>query len=103
VCPSFVFAVDHAGYGAVGHLSTQVGCPDGIAVAEFAAQRGRADGEWRRLHCSSLGENKAKVILGKLPTRPNRLRKTLVVDSLVPAPDFSPGERAFKPAETLRI
>src|ERR1700678_3296164 len=38
VHPSFVFAIDHAGYGAVGHLRDQAGCPRGIAVTQFAAQ-----------------------------------------------------------------
>ena len=45
VCPSSVFAVDHAGYRTIGHLSGQVGCPRGIAVTQFPAQRTGADGE----------------------------------------------------------
>ena len=45
VFSSFVFAVDHAGYRAIGHLSAQVGCPLGIAVTQFAAQRSWSDGE----------------------------------------------------------
>src|ERR1700678_4227569 len=45
VCPGSVCAVDHAGYGAVGHLSAQVGCPLGVAVTQFAAQRSGSDGE----------------------------------------------------------
>ena len=62
VCPSLVLAVDHAGYGAIGHLCAQVGCPQGIAVTQFAPQSHRADGKWSSLHSSSIGENKAKII-----------------------------------------
>ena len=65
VCPSFVFAVDHAGYRAIGHLSAQTGGPQGITVAQLEPQRSRPDGKERPLHSSSLGENQAKVILRK--------------------------------------
>ena len=45
VCPSFILAVDHAGYRAIGHLSVQIGCPQGITVAQLEAQRSRPDGK----------------------------------------------------------